>query len=86
LPQSNGFYHINQGLNWLLHLATKRYRCDKNVAKAIRNISPSKQIQHEVKAMNFFNSVRHTDKRDEILICLIAAFIPMVSLGAMIHI
>jgi len=36
--------------------------------------------------MNFFNSVRHTDKRDEILICLIAAFIPMVSLSAMIHI
>jgi len=67
-------------------LATKRYRCDKNVATAIRNISPSKQIQHEVKAMNVFNSVRLTDKRDEILIGLIVAFIPMLSLSALIHI
>lgn len=36
--------------------------------------------------MNFFNSSRYTDKRDEILIGLIVAFIPMVSLGAMIYV
>jgi hypothetical protein len=39
-----------------------------------------------VKAMNVFNSVRLTDKRDEILIGLIVAFIPMLSLSALIHI
>jgi hypothetical protein len=39
-----------------------------------------------VSAMNFFNSALHTDKRDEILIGLIVAFIPMLSLSAMIHI
>ncbi len=36
--------------------------------------------------MNISNSTRYTDKRDEIIIGLIVAFIPMVSLGAMIHI
>jgi len=34
--------------------------------------------------MKFFNSNRFTDKRDEILISVIAGFIPLVSLGAMV--
>ena len=70
----------------LLHLATKRYRDEKNLADTSLNLSPSKQLPSEVKAMKLLNIARYTDKRDEIIIGLIVAFIPMVSLGAMIHI
>jgi hypothetical protein len=34
--------------------------------------------------MNLFNSARNLDGRDELLIALIAAFIPLVTLAAMI--
>ena len=70
----------------LLHLATKRYRAEKNLDSKSPNLSPSKQLSSEVKAMKPFNTARYIDKRDEVIIALIVAFIPMVSLGAMIHI
>ena len=35
--------------------------------------------------MNSIKSNRYTDKRDEILIALVVAFIPMVSLAGMVY-